>query len=239
MTGGGGYSALWQSLPVIGGLVGGFLNSKRARKFRRSQDKNLMLTMSMYDDIIADQDVLWDEAEDIMRLRPELVAQGYERAREQIQFAGSSARAQVGDTFERSRADMESRAQQTGLYNTTVPSNYTRGAYSDATRHLVQIQQDVGDRYAELELGELGTGLQTQGDLANFLLARNQNMNRLRETKANIFGAGRGVATPGFPNTGQHFAQQQAGRIDWEAFLGALGSLGGQAGQQASAQGLI
>ena len=167
--------------------------------------------------------MLFDRAEEIMTLRPEIVVEGFERAKEEIQFAGSTSRADVGAMLNEQIAQTESRAQQTGLYNTSVPTEDSRGAYFDAVRNLSAINEGVGQQYAQLELGQSQAEANAQTDLAQFLMHRYGEETRLNETKLAIWANHSGIATPQLPSAGAAIAADLQGRFDYAESFGSGG----------------
>jgi len=157
------------------------------------------------------QRTLLDLAQFWQERGPDIVGEGYERARKQAHRTGQSYKRGATDRAKRLTGSIESDAITRGIGSTNVVANLRRGVASDTERRI----QEIDDRLAQVLSGieERATGAQYRAisDLSQFFFNRSQAESQLPLAEASFRSGIQFVGSPGYIQSVASGAGQAAG----------------------------
>jgi hypothetical protein len=166
------------------GAVGGFLSGKKQAE--KADDRYEMSRDALLRQI-GNTRLAYNKSEGLLKGNLAGIGKGYGEAKANLSGFGNAARANAMGLHKQEMAGLSQRLASSGLSGTTVVENAQRGIYSDTSRRLAEIDEQVGSMLANLSINRAGAMSGARSDLANFYAQRNQAEIYDREQLINLW----------------------------------------------------
>jgi hypothetical protein len=168
---------------VLGGMGGFFGGQKEAEKAKQRYHMSRDALLRQ----IGNTRLAFNKSEGLLKQNLAGTKFGFQQAKRNLAGFGNAARADAMGQQKQQMAGLAQGLASRGLGGTTVVENAQRGIYSDTSRRLAEIDEQVGSALAGLSLNKAAAMGGARSDLANFYAQRNQAEIYDREQLINLW----------------------------------------------------